>query len=188
MAAAVRSRLFPLGERLQQDVQGAQVGRVGVQDQRLAGDADRVLDPRRVPRNLLDAGHEAFRALDGGGVGQLHVQEQVSFVLLGDEAGGHGGQLPAGEPQQTAIQQQDDQAHAQDAADRRAVERRQPIEGPVEDPEEPTQGNIDRPNDQPAHQPAEQRTGNEGDQPINRPAQPAGPESEQPGTAAPARR
>ena len=41
-------RVAPLVERLQQDVHRAQVGRVGVQDQRLAGKADRVLDARHV--------------------------------------------------------------------------------------------------------------------------------------------
>ena len=38
----------PLSNAFEQDVHRAEVGRVGVQDQRLAGDADRVLDARRV--------------------------------------------------------------------------------------------------------------------------------------------
>ena len=45
---------------------------------------------------LFDAGHEALRALDRGSIRQLHVEDHVSFVLIGNEPGGHRGQLPAG--------------------------------------------------------------------------------------------
>ena len=81
-----QSRTAALGEILEHHVHRAQVGRVGAQDQRLAGDAHGVLDARRLAGDRLDLGHDALGALHRGGVGQLHVQQQVALVLLRNEA------------------------------------------------------------------------------------------------------
>ena len=48
MASADKLALRRWSKRLQQDVHRAEVGGVGVQDQRLAGNADRVRDARRL--------------------------------------------------------------------------------------------------------------------------------------------
>ena len=61
-----------LSKSLQQDVHRAEVGGVGVEDQRLAGDADRVLATPGVLRGPIASicGHDPLRALDRGGVRQ----------------------------------------------------------------------------------------------------------------------
>ena len=61
--------------------------RVGVEQERLPRDGDRVLDARRAPGDLLDACHHRLRPLDRRRVGQLHVDQQIALVLRRDEAG-----------------------------------------------------------------------------------------------------
>ena len=53
IASALRLAVVPLVEGLQHDVHRAEVGRVGVEDQRPAGDADRVGHARRVAGRVV---------------------------------------------------------------------------------------------------------------------------------------
>ncbi len=62
--------------------------------------------------------------LHRGRVGQLHVEQQIALVLLRDEAGGRADELPVGQAQQPAVEQQHDHADPQHAADDPAVDRR----------------------------------------------------------------
>ena len=87
----------------------------------------------------LDLGHDPLRPLDRGRVGQLHVEQQVALVLLGDEARGRMAELPIGQHQQAAVDQQDDQADPQQAAHQPDVEGRAGAEDEVEQAEEPAQ-------------------------------------------------
>ena len=64
----------------------AEVRRVGIEQDRLPGDGDRVLDARRLSGDLLDPLHHLLRALHRGRIGQLHVDQQIALVLHGDEA------------------------------------------------------------------------------------------------------
>ena len=115
MASAVSLGPRRWSKLLEHDVHRAEVGRVGVQEQRLAGDADRVRDARRVAGQRFDAGHDPLRALHRGGVGQLHVEEQIALVLLRDEARGRAVELPVGQHQQAAVEHQHDRAQPQHA-------------------------------------------------------------------------
>ena len=57
-------------------------GRVGVQDQRLPGDADRVRDARRLAASVSIRAITRSRPLHRRRVGQLHVEQQIALVLL----------------------------------------------------------------------------------------------------------
>ena len=50
--------------------------------------------------NLLDAGHHPLGPFDRGRIGQLHIEDQIAFVLLRDEAGRRVDELPIGQDQQ----------------------------------------------------------------------------------------
>ena len=84
-------------------------------------------------------GHDLLRPFGGGGVGQLDVEQQVALVLLRDEAGRGADELEIGQHQQAGVDQQGDQADAQQAAHQPHVQGRAGAEDPVEQPEEPAQ-------------------------------------------------
>ena len=144
---------------LEHDVQRAEVGCIGVQEQRLARHADRVLDARRLAGQCLDAGHDPLRPLHRGGIGQLHVQEQIPFILLRDKARGGMVELPVSQHQQAAVDHQHQRADAQDMADDPAVNHGHLVEEAIEAAEEPAQDRVDRPDEQQAEQAPDQRPG-----------------------------
>ena len=170
-----------VGERLQGDEGGAEVRGVGAQQERRAGDAQHVrrardalvaLLPLRRGRSPVQAGvvaqddpldlrQHGRGALHAGGVGQLDVDQQIALVLIGDEALGRRRHVAVRQEQQPAVQQQHDHAHAQQAANRPAVQLRDLGENPVEAPEERAEHEIDRPDDEPAEHPAGERPGQE---------------------------
>ena len=79
------------------------------------------------------------RALHRGGVRQLHVEDQIALVLLRNEAGRGVGELPATSAPASRRRRTARPAQAQDAADRPAVDRGQPVEAAIEGAEEPAQ-------------------------------------------------
>ena len=79
---------LPLVERLEDDEHRAEVGAVGLQQERHAGDGDGVRHARRLAGDLLDLGHGVLGALQRRRVGQLDVDDEPALVLLRDEAGG----------------------------------------------------------------------------------------------------
>ena len=95
-----------LVEVVEHDVQGAEVGRVGPQQDRLARHGHGMLDTRRLVRDFLDPGHDAHRALQARGVRQLHVHQQVAFVLRGNEPRRGLVEAPPGQVKQTRRKQQ----------------------------------------------------------------------------------
>ena len=56
------------------------------EDQRLTGDAHRVLDFRGLVSEGFNSSHDPLGPLDRSRIGQLDVQQQVALVLLRDEA------------------------------------------------------------------------------------------------------
>src|SRR2546421_547634 len=74
-------------EIIQHQVQGAEIGCVGAQEDRLPRNGNRVLDPVGLERNLLNLLDDRLGARDRCGIGHLDVDEQVALVLLGNEAG-----------------------------------------------------------------------------------------------------
>ncbi len=96
IASSYSSLLRALVERLQDDEHRAEVGAVGVQQERLAGDADGVRDAGRLRSGDLSIlAITASRPLHRGRVGQLHVDQQVALILLGNEARRRAGHAPA---------------------------------------------------------------------------------------------
>ena len=97
MASAVSPGPRRWSKSFEHHVQRAEVRGIGVQNQRLAGDPHRVLHARRVVRERSIRAMTSLRALHGRRVGQLHVQQQVSLVLLGNEARRRVGEFPVGQ-------------------------------------------------------------------------------------------
>ena len=87
-------------------------------------------------------------ALDGGAVLELSEGNEILFVLLGNESGGHLGEHDAGEPDQSEIADDDDEGDAEEAADGPAVKVGGGIEETVEQFEEPPQEPIQGPRHQ----------------------------------------
>ena len=61
MASAVRLRIVPLVEVVEDDEHGAEVGAVGAEHERLARDDQSVLDAGRVQDDLLGLVHHLLR-------------------------------------------------------------------------------------------------------------------------------
>ncbi len=79
------SQAAALVEAFQNDIHRAEVRCIGVQDQRLPGDTDRVCDPWRGVGHLVNVGDDLFRALDRGRIRKLHGEHQVTRVLVRNE-------------------------------------------------------------------------------------------------------
>ncbi len=130
--APAESAAAPLVERLQEHVHRSQVRRVGAEDQRLTGDAHRVLDFRGLVSEGFNSSHDPLGPLDRSRIGQLDVQQQVALVLLRDEADLRVGELPVGEDEQAAVARQHDQAYPQQFADHPPVPPRHAVEKAIE--------------------------------------------------------
>ncbi len=99
-------------EVLEQDVHRTQVGCAGIGDERLAGDRQRFPDPPLEgaavglsANHLIEPGHHLVRSLQRGGVLELHGEDEVALVLLGDKADRGRGELPARQQQHAAVGQ-----------------------------------------------------------------------------------
>jgi len=131
-------------EVVEHQIHGAEVGRVGAQEDRLPGDGDGVLDPRRLEGDFLQALDDLAGARDRCRIGHLHVDEQVALVLLRNETGRRTGEAQPGQDQQTAIHPDHDQADRKEPGDRARVGVRRPVEGSVERLEKMGQQSIHR--------------------------------------------
>ena len=116
IASAVSCRLAALVERLEHDEHRAQVRTVGAQHERQAGDADRMGDAFGCADDVVGVGHRRVGPLQRGRVGKLDRHEQIALVLVGNEADRHFAEAPAGQIQQAAVDQQHQEAHAQQLA------------------------------------------------------------------------
>ena len=96
----------PVLEVIEHQIERAEVRGIGVQQDRLAGDGDGVLDALGFQGDLLDALDHLVGARHGGGVGELHVDQQIALVLLRDEAGGGAHEPQPSQAQQPAVDQQ----------------------------------------------------------------------------------
>ena len=76
---------------------------------------------RRFTSQLFNAAHDFSGALDGGRIGQLHIEQQVTFVLLGNETGRCAIELPIGKHKQTGVCSQCHKGDAQQTADNASV-------------------------------------------------------------------
>ncbi len=149
-----QSLVVAVVEVLQHDVQRAQIGRVCAENQRSARNAHGVFDTRSLQRQGLDLRHDNLRPLRGGGVGKLEVEDQISLVLLRDEASGSGGELPVRHSQQTDVKHHHQHTHPQHSANHPAIQAGPPVEEAVEGPEKHAQGAVDQPDGDPAEQQA----------------------------------
>ena len=139
-------------EVVQHHVHGAEIGGIGVQQDRLAGDGHGVLDPFRAIGDGLDAAHDLLRPLDRRGVGQLHVHQQVALVLGGNEARRRVGEAPPGQRQQAAVNQQHQHAHPQQPAHGPAIKVGRVVEAAIEEAEGPAEQVVQRPGEEPGGQ------------------------------------
>ena len=88
-------------EWLEDDEHTADVGDVGAQQDRIARHVDGVSDALGLGDYLIAVLRVGFGALQARAVGQLGVDYQVAFVLLGNEAHGNGDETETVEPQET---------------------------------------------------------------------------------------
>src|SRR4029077_14578908 len=89
---------FAVFPGLQADKEVGIVGSPDVTEQTETDHASCVLDARRVSENLLYLLRSRACALQGCRVGELHVDEEVSLVFVGEKAGG---QMGTKEPRRT---------------------------------------------------------------------------------------
>ena len=82
-----RARVGPVVKLVEHHVHRAEIGRIGVHQDRLARDRHGVLDSGQIVGQFLDRAHGHLRPLERRRVGQLHVDQQVALVLRRDEAG-----------------------------------------------------------------------------------------------------
>src|SRR5262249_9246765 len=79
----------PFFKRFEYDEHAAKVGANAVQDEGTPRIADRVGHSRRLPGNSFDVVGDLLRPFQRGGVGQLNVDVQPTFVLRRNEAAGN---------------------------------------------------------------------------------------------------
>ena len=99
--------------------------------------------------DLAEFGHQPVCTLQARTVGELHVDHQVALVLIGDEALGHDLETQGGGGQQPAVNHQQDDRHAEQAANQRAISAGEPVEDPVETGQEAIEDRIHRRGDKP---------------------------------------
>ena len=102
-----------LVEVIQHDEDGAKVGSIGVQEHRLTRDRDGVFDTRRLQGDLFNAVHDLLGPLHRCRVGELHIDQEVPFVLGRDETFGSLGETEVGESEEAAVDDQDHDADAE---------------------------------------------------------------------------
>ena len=116
-----------------------------------------------------------LRARHRGGVGQLHVDQQIALVLLRDEAGRRVREAPLGQDQQAAVDQQHQHADAQQArrpaACRALVEQSKPRLNARND--QPSRQLSGRPRSQPDQQARQPPRPRSAPRARRRPASPA---------------
>ena len=133
---------------VEHQIHRAEVRRVRVEQNRLAGNRHRVLDARRVAGNFLDSLHDLLRALHGSRIGQLDIDHQVALVLRRNESFRRRLKAAVGQNQQAAVNQQHDHADAKQSADRAGVDGGRAVEAPVERAKRPGEQPVERPTDQ----------------------------------------
>jgi len=123
----------------------SQVRAVGVGQERHSLDAQRIGDAFRLLDDLLDLAHHLLGAAERGRVGQLRVDQQVALVLIGNEPARHRGKPKVRQPEQSAVNQQHDQAQAEGASHQVRVPSGREVEKAVEAAEKPAQHQVEQP-------------------------------------------
>ncbi len=148
--------VLALGEGLEDDEVGREVGAVGLLDEGDAGQPDRMGDALVGANDLLDARGNFLRAVEAGGVGQLHADDEPAHVLLRHEPARRVLKHRVGQNQEGAVGQDHDRAELQRAADDPAISVGQTIEAAVESAEHPAQKGVDRLDGEPADRQADE--------------------------------
>ncbi len=138
-ALADSSSLAPLVPGLEgHEEEGGVRGRCAGQQAESVDGRD-VSNPRSRRQELLDLVGDLDRALEGRGVGELHVEQQEALVLLGDEPGGQPAADQAGEEREARQDREGHRGLADQAARPVHVSVGGSGEDAVEGPEEATQ-------------------------------------------------
>src|SRR5690348_5885966 len=101
--------------------------------------------------DFLDAVHDLDGACLRGRIGELHVDDEIALVLIGNEAAGDHGVTEVGEAEQPDVDEQDDGAEPQAPGNRSAIEASGLVEDSVEAAKEIAEPPVDWANDDPAH-------------------------------------
>ena len=156
---------FALAEGGEDDECGAEVGAVGLQQNRLAGHAEGVIDAGNLRGELVDLLHDGFGAEHGGRIGQLDVDQQIALILFRNETGGGVRHRPVGGEQQSAVNEQHHHGDPQRAGDGPTVTFGNAVEDFVEAFEDDAQEFVHGVDGEPAEGETGDGARQEGDQP-----------------------
>ena len=140
-------------ELVEHHVHRAEVGGVGVQEDRLARERHRMADARHLPRDRLDPAHHILRLAHRGRVGQLDVDQEEPLVLRRDEPGRGVREPPIRQPQQAAVDEQHQGADPEHPAHDSRISIRDHLEADVERRGRSPQDHVQRPAQRPAREP-----------------------------------
>src|ERR1051325_11497678 len=138
----VHVRIAPLIERIKGDEELREVRAIGIERERLAGDAGGVGDAFYRLDDFLNAIDNLLRALQRGRIGELHGNVKTSLILIRNIAGGQLRGYPPRQQEQAAINDQDNAGAAQDDADQAGVPFHNALEDPVETAKEPAEDDM----------------------------------------------
>ena len=99
---------------------------------------------RRLAGNRFDAVHDIVGPADGRCIGQLHVDQQIALVLLGDELGRRAREAEISQPDEADIDDKHDRTRAQKPADEAGITLVRGVETAIERGEESAERPIDR--------------------------------------------
>ncbi len=145
---AVHPRIAALVELIERDEELAKVGAVGVQRERLPGDAGRmhnaVLGAAALRiENLGDAIDDFLRALQRSAVRQLHRDIEPPLILVGNVSAGQSGGRPPRQHQEAAIDDEHNRAGTQGPAHDARVPIRSSMKCPIKGAKKPAQPPIE---------------------------------------------
>ena len=133
------ARVFPTFKSFQRNEHRAGIGKIGADQQVVAGKLHRAVHTGNGPRDFAGAVDDLLAALQARAVGQLRKDDEVAGILGGDEAGRDGCETTPGQQQQPRINRQRDATAPDHPAHRARVAMRCALKSFVEKTEAPTE-------------------------------------------------
>ena len=133
------ARVFPTFKSFQRNEHRAGIGKIGADQQVVAGKLHRAVHTGNGTRDFAGAVDDLLAALQARAVGQLRKDDEVAGILGGDEAGRDGFETTPGQQQQPRINRQRDATAPDHPAHRARVAMRCALKSFVEKMEEPTE-------------------------------------------------
>ncbi len=130
-------------EAVEREEHDAGVGLVGAGEEVEAGDGEGVVDAGGFGGDLRELGEDVIGAVDGGGVGEGDGGDEITLILLGDEAEGDGFKEVIGGGDEAGVDEEHDEGEADDVFQDADVGDVDTAEGMVEEVEEPSEEEVE---------------------------------------------